>query len=357
MALNMHQLLKELVESNASDLHIHTATPPQVRVNSKLVPLDYPVLSIADTKPLVYSLLSPEEIKEFETRKELDKSYSIEGLSRFRMNVFYQRGAVCASLRSIPLTIPSFDELGLPTEQLVDICRKQKGLVLVTGATGVGKTTTLAAIVDRINTERHCHIVTVEDPIEYAHANKKAIVSQREVGVDTLTFPDALKYVLRQDPDVILIGEMRDLETIQAALNIAETGHLVFATLHTSDCIQTINRIIDVFPAGQQEQVRTQLSFVLLATISQQLIPRMDGKGRALAVEIMMSNYAVRTLIRELKIHQIFSIIQTGQTEGMKTMNQSLYELYKQGLISYQESAARVTDVEDFKRFFKGGHT
>ncbi len=354
MALNMTELLNEMVDRGASDLHIHTDSPPQLRIYSRLNPFKPTKSSPDETKALIYSILSPEEIKEFESRKELDKSFGIEGTSRFRMNVYYQRSTVCASIRAIPYGIPSFDELGLPEEQLIRICRSQKGLVLVTGATGSGKTTTLASVIDRINSERDCHVVTVEDPIEYVHTNKKALISQREVGSDTHSFNDALKYVMRQDPDVILIGEMRDLETIQAALNIAETGHLVFATLHTSDSVQSVNRIIDVFPSFTQAQVRTQLSFVLLATLTQQLIPLSDRPGRCLAAEIMVANFAVRAMIREEKVHQIFSLIQTGLKEGMKTMNQSLYELYRDGHLTYKDAAARVTDPEDFKRFFKG---
>ncbi|MFH2138841.1 MAG: type IV pilus twitching motility protein PilT [Candidatus Omnitrophota bacterium] len=357
MTLKIETLAKIMVERRASDLHIHVDSPPQIRVDSKLVKLEYPSLTEDDCKTMIYLLLTTDEIKQFEDKKELDKSYDLGDIGRFRVNVFYHRRAVCASLRVIPKEISGFRALGLPEEQFLQICRSQRGLVLVTGATGVGKTTTLSAMIDHINSERHCHIVTVEDPVEFVHLNKKSLVSQREIGTDTDSYSGALKYVLRQDPDVILIGEMRDVETIQAALNIAETGHLVFATLHTSDCVQTINRIIDVFPASQQSQVRTQLSFVLLATVSQQLIPRSDENGRALAVEIMISNFGIRAMIREEKIHQIFSLIQTGQKDGMKTMNQSLFELYKQGLISYQEAALHVTDHDDFKRFFKHSST
>jgi len=355
MLPTMETLLKIMLERGASDLHVHSDTPPQIRVKSKLEALDYPVLSGDDCKSLVYSQLSVDEIAQFEQKKELDKGYGENmGLaSRFRMNVFYHRGSVCAAIRALPVEIPDFKELGLPEEQMELICRCKKGLVLVTGATGVGKTTTLASIIKRINSERHCHIVTVEDPIEVIHSNNHSVITQRQIGEDTYSFAAALKYVLRQDPDVILIGEMRDLETIQAALNIAETGHLVFSTLHTSDCVQTINRIIDVFPPSHQSQVRTQLSYVLLATISQHLLPTADGSGMALAAEIMMANFGIKAMIRENKVHQVFSLIQTGQKEGMKTMNQALYELYKQGLISYQEASAHVTDSEDFKRFFK----
>lgn len=355
MIPTMDTLLKIMLERGASDLHVHSNTPPQIRVNAKLIALDLPVLSPDDCKSLIYSQLTVDEIALFEKKKELDKGYGDKaGLaSRFRMNVFYHRGSVCAAIRALPIEIPDFKALGLPEEQMEAICRCQKGLVLVTGATGVGKTTTLASVIKRINSERYCHIVTVEDPIEVIHTDERSIVTQRQIGEDTHSFAAALKYVLRQDPDVILIGEMRDLETMQAALNIAETGHLVFSTLHTSDCVQTINRIIDVFPASHQAQVRTQLSYVLLATISQQLLPTADGSRMCLAAEIMMASFGVRAMIRENKVHQVFSLIQTGQKEGMKTMNQALYELYKQGMISYQDASAHVTDSEDFKRFFK----
>ncbi|MCK4994773.1 MAG: type IV pilus twitching motility protein PilT [Candidatus Omnitrophica bacterium] len=358
MAITMDLLLQIMMKRGASDLLVHSHTPPQIRLHSKMTALDFPVLSPQDSKSIIYSQLTDEEIKNFEERKELDKGYGFvdDDLSaRFRMNVFYHRGAVCAAIRSVPTKIPSFEELGLPDEQMSAICRHRSGLVLITGATGAGKTTTLAALINRLNNECHCHIVTVEDPIEVVHKNINCVISQRQVGEDTHTFGDALKYVLRQDPDVILIGEMRDLETIQAALNIAETGHLVFASLHTSDCVQTINRIIDVFPSSQQPQVRTQLSYVLLATLSQQLMPNTAGDGRCLAYEIMLENFAIKAMIREEKVHQIFSSIQTGGKDGMRTMNQSLYELYKQGKITYQEASAHVTDNDDFKRFFKGG--
>ncbi len=357
MAITMDSLLQIMIERGASDLLVHSHTPPQIRVNSRLTPLDFPELTAEESKSIIYAHLTEDEIKRFEEKKELDKGYGSADSklsSRFRINVFYHRGAVCAAIRSIPLRIPSFEELGLPDEQMSAICRSRRGLVLITGATGTGKTTTLAALINKINLERNCHIVTVEDPIEVVHKNINSVISQRQVGEDTHSFADALKYVLRQDPDVILIGEMRDLETIQAALNIAETGHLVFATLHTADCVQTINRIIDVFPAAQQPQVRTQLSYVLLATVSQQLIRNSDGDGRCLAYEIMLENFGIKAMIREEKVHQIFSSIQTGAKDGMRTMNQSLYELYKKGKITYQEASAHVTDSDDFKRFFKG---
>ena len=349
----MSQLLKMLIERNGSDLHIGAHTPPHFRIDEKMIPLDDQALTPKETKDLVYSILSPEEIETFEREKELDRSFEIEGLSRFRMNVFFQRAFVGTAIRVIPFKILSFSECGLPVKITTELSRKPKGLVLVTGATGSGKSTTLASIIDKINEERSSHIITVEDPIEFVHKNKMAVVDQREVGQDTKTFAKALKHVLRQDPDVILIGEMRDLETIEAALTIAETGHLVFATLHTSDAVQTVNRIIDVFPAHQQQQVRTQLSFVLAGILSQQLIPRVGGSGRVLGVEVMLATPAIKSMVREQKVHQIYSLIQTGQREGMRTMNQSIYDLYSQKLISYEDAISRSTSPEDLIRLFK----
>jgi twitching motility protein PilT len=279
-------------------------------------------------------------------------SFGIEGLSRFRLNVYQQRGAVGCAIRRIPFEIMSLQECGLPIEIVTKLCHKPKGLILVTGATGSGKSTTLAAMINMINQERHCHIITVEDPIEYTFKNIKAVIEQREVGGDTHSFGEGLRHVLREDPDVILIGEMRDLETIQSALNIAETGHLVFATLHTSDSVQTVNRIVDVFTAHQQQQVRTQLSFVLLAILAQQLIPRPSG-GRVLATEVLIANHAVRSLIREAKGHQIYSVIQTAKKEGMRTMNQALYELCLNGVIAQEEAMLRTTEPQDLERLFK----
>ncbi len=353
MSHDMSDLLKMLIERNGSDLHLGANTPPHFRIDEKMIPLDDQALTPKETKELVYSILSPEEIETFEREKELDRSFEIEGMSRFRMNVFFQRGLVGTAIRVIPFKILSFAECGLPVKVTTDLSRKPKGLVLVTGATGSGKSTTLASVVDKINEERSCHIITVEDPIEFVHKNKMAVVDQREVGQDTKTFAKALKHVLRQDPDVILIGEMRDLETIEAALTIAETGHLVFATLHTSDAVQTVNRIIDVFPSHQQQQVRTQLSFVLAGIISQQLIPRVGGSGRVLGVEVMLATPAIKSMVREQKVHQIYSLIQTGQREGMRTMNQSIYDLYTQKLISYEDAISRSTSPEDLIRLFK----
>lgn len=344
---NLYQLLQTMIEKGASDLHITTGTPPQIRVDGQLVPLNLPALNPAETKQLVYSILTDAQKHRFEEENELDLSFGLKGLSRFRANVFMQRGAVAAAIRTIPFKIMTFEELGLPAI-VNDLVKRPRGLVLVTGPTGSGKSTTLAAMIDKINSERHEHIVTVEDPIEYLHSHKKSIVNQREVNADTKAFKAALKYILRQDPDVVLIGEMRDLETIEATLTIAETGHLSFATLHTNSCAQTINRIIDVFPPHQQPQVRAQLSFVLEGVISQQLLPRASGQGRVLALEIMIPNAAIRNLIREDKVHQIYSTMQTGQAKyGMQTMNQSLADLYQRRLITYEEAIGRSSIPEE----------
>lgn len=344
---SLHDLLHTMIEKGASDLHITTGSPPQLRVDGKLVPLDHPPLSPAETKAMCYSVLTDAQKHKFEENNELDLSFGIKGLSRFRANIFMQRGAVAGAFRTIPFKIMSFHELGLP-DIVNELVRKPRGLILVTGPTGSGKSTTLAAMVDRINSERHDHIVTVEDPIEYLHPHKKCIVNQREVNADTNSFETALKYVLRQDPNVVLIGEMRDLETIRAALTISETGHLTLATLHTNSCAQTINRIIDVFPPHQQEQIRVQLSFVIEGIMSQQLLPRASGHGRVLALEILIPNPAIRNLIREDKIHQIYGIMQTGQTKsGMQTMNQSLYDLYQRRLITYDDALGRSSVPEE----------
>lgn len=353
MPKDINALLKLMVEKNASDLHITANWPAHIRIDEKLIAADDRVLSPDEAKDLVYSILNKAQIAKFERDLELDISFELIGISRYRVNVFKQRGAVGASIRLIPYKIWTFEECGLPLNVTTSLCKKPKGLVLLTGATGSGKSTSLASMINWINNDRPCHIITIEDPVEFVHTNKKAIIEQREVYSDTHTFPAALKHVLRQDPDVILIGEMRDLETIESALIIAETGHLVFATLHTSDCVQTINRIVDVFPSHQQQQIRTQLSFVLLGVLSQQLIPREGASGRVLAVEILLSNPALRSLIRESKIHQVYSVMQTSQKEGMKTMNQALYELYQRKLISYEEAFARTTDPDDLARIFK----
>ena len=338
---SIYDLLKIMTEKGASDLHITTASPPRLRVDGKLVPLDHPPLTPVDTKSLCYSILTDAQKHKFEENNELDLSFGVKGLSRFRGNIFMQRGAVAGAFRTIPFEIKTFKDLGLP-EVVNDLVKKPRGLILCTGPTGSGKSTTLAAMVDRINAERYEHIITVEDPIEYLHGHKKCLINQREVNADTSSFKAALKYVLRQDPDVVLIGEMRDLETIEAALTVSETGHLTLATLHTNSAVQTINRVIDVFPPHQQEQIRVQLSFVLEGVLSQQLIAKKSGKGRVLAIELLVPNPAIRNLIREDKIHQIYSMMQTGQSKfGMQTMNQSLIELYTKGHISYEDAIGR----------------
>ena len=341
MAATMHDLLTIMIERGASDLHITTGTPPQIRLHGKLTPLtQFERLTPQDTQRLAYSVLNEGQKQKFEEDNELDLSFGIQGLARFRCNVYRQRGAVAAAIRVIPIKIRSFEELGLPAvvEQLAD---RPKGLILVTGPTGSGKSTTLAAMVDKINNERNEHIMTIEDPIEFVHHHKKCLVNQREVFSDTQSFKNALKYILRQDPDVVLVGEMRDLETIAAALTIAETGHLTLGTLHTNSCAQTINRIIDVFPTSQQSQVRAQLSLVLEGVLSQQLIPTADGRGRVMALEIMVTTPAIRNLIREEKIHQIYSMVQAGSKVGMQTMSQSLAELVRAGRVSKEEALAR----------------
>jgi twitching motility protein PilT len=343
-------MLKELIERGGSDLHITTNSPPQIRVDGKLISLDMPPLNPVETKQLCYSVLTETQKHKFEEENELDLSFGVKGLSRFRSNVFVQRGAVAGVFRTIPFKILTFEELGLPPIA-AELAYKPRGLVLVTGPTGSGKSTTLASIIDKINCERHDHIVTIEDPIEYLHPHKNCLVNQREVGSDTRSFKHALKYVLRQDPDVVLVGEMRDLETIEAALTLAETGHLCFATLHTNSCVQTINRIVDVFPPYQQTQIRAQLSFSLEGVLSQTLIPRASGKGRILALEIMIPNPAIRNLIREDKLHQIYSQMQVGQDKfGMQTMNQSLFNLHQRRLISLEDALGRSTDPDELKQ-------
>lgn len=344
---NLYQLLQQMLENGASDLHITTGCPPQMRLNGHLVPMNYPVLGPAETKQLIYSVLTDAQKHRYEEENELDLSFGLKGLSRFRANVFTQRGAAAAAIRVIPVQTKTIEELGLPPV-VGELLKRPRGLILVTGPTGSGKSTTLASMIDRINTERHDHIMTIEDPIEFLHPHKSSLVNQREVTSDTKTFKAALKYILRQDPDVVLIGEMRDLETIEAALTIAETGHLTMATLHTNSCAQTINRIVDVFPPHQQPQVRAQLSFVLEGVLSQQLVPKLNGQGRVMAMEVMVPNPAIRNLIREDKVHQIYSTMQTGQNKfGMQTMNQSLHELYTKRLISYDEALTRSSVPEE----------
>ena len=346
---NLHQLLKAMIEKGASDLHITTGSPPQLRIDGRLVPVKMPFLTSVDTKQLCYSILTDAQKHAFEENNELDLSFGVKGLARFRANLFLQRGAIAAAFRTIPFEILSFEELGVPPS-VAELARRPRGLVLVTGPTGSGKSTTLAAMVDRVNSERNEHIITIEDPIEYLHQHKRCVVNQREVGADTKSFKIALRYILRQDPDVVLIGEMRDLETIEAALTVAETGHLCLATLHTNSAVQTINRIIDVFPAHQQAQVRAQLSFVLEGVISQSLMPRASGSGRCLAIEVMVPNAAIRNLIREDKVHQIYSQMQIGQEKfGMLTMNQSLASLFLRRMITLEDALGRSSDPDELR--------
>jgi twitching motility protein PilT len=341
MAQTLSQMLKEMVDQGGSDLHITTNSPPMVRVDGVLHAIEGPPLTPTQTKQLAYSILTDNQKHRLEESLEIDFSFGIKGMARFRANVFHQRGAIAAAFRRIPYEIRSFRELGLPPV-IERLCEKPRGLVLVTGPTGSGKSTTLAAMIDKVNRERHEHIVTIEDPVEYLHSHQSCIVNQREVNSDTHDFTAALRSALRQDPDVVLIGEMRDLETVGAALRIAETGHLTFATLHTNSAAQTINRVIDIFPAHQQSQVRAQLSFVLEGIICQSLLPRVSGNGRALAMELLIPTPAIRNLIREDKIHQVYGMMQTGQSKhGMMTFNQSLAELYLRRMISLQTALGR----------------
>jgi twitching motility protein PilT len=351
----LSELLRKMIEHGGSDLHITTNSAPMVRVHGVLRALEYQELTPAETKQLAYSVLTDAQKHRFEETLELDFSFGIKGLSRFRANIFNQRGAVGAVFRSIPYEIKSFEELGLPS--VVDkLCDKPRGLILVTGPTGSGKSTTLAAMVDKVNRDRHEHIITVEDPIEYLHGHKGCIVNQREVQADTHSFASALRSALRQDPDVVLIGEMRDLETTETALRIAETGHLTFATLHTNSAASSINRIIDIFPSGQQAQIRTQLSMVLEGIVTQALLPKASGQGRALAMEILVPNAAIRNLIREDKVHQIYSMMQTGQDKfGMQTFNQSLASLYFKKHITLELGMARSSNPEELQDLINRG--
>ncbi len=387
--MNIDELLKDTVDAQASDLHLTVGIPPSIRVWGKLQPLSYPSLSPEDTFQLAYSMLNTFQKQKFEKNWELDLSYAVAGLGRFRVNVYRQRGSVGVASRVIPESIPAMEELNIPMV-LKDLCRLPRGLILVTGPTGHGKSTSLASMIDFINSERAAHIVTIEDPIEYVHHHKKSIVNQRELGFDTQTFPNALRAVLREDPNVIMVGEMRDLETIGAALTIAETGHLVFATLHTANAAQSVDRIVDVFPPHQQQQIRVQLASVLEAVVSQQLLPNVrfverrserrpvaaavrtavsgdgDGErreswpsieevGRVPAVEIMIATPAIRNLIRESKTHQIHTAIQTGAQYGMQTMDQSLFGLYTRRLVSLENALARAIYPDELRKMIERG--
>lgn len=344
--LHITDLLQVVVAREASDLHLTAGTSPVIRLHGHLVRLDeYPVLDGSTIRQMVYSILTQRQREKFEQNLELDLSHSIPGVARFRVNVYFQKDNLGAAFRLIPATIRSASELGLP-QQILEFAKMPRGLVLITGPTGQGKTTTLATLIDQINSEREVHIVTVEDPIEFVHEHKRSIVNQREVGVDTQSFANALRHVLRQDPDVILVGEMRDLETIQIALTAAETGHLVFATLHTQDAAQTVDRIIDVFSPHQQEQVRVQLAASLQGIVTQQLLPLSNGVGRAVAAEVLIATPAVRNLIREGKTHQMHSTMQAGAKFGMQTMDQALADLVKLGKISFEIAQERAHDPQ-----------
>ncbi len=357
MPPTLNQLLKAMVEQGGSDLHVTTNSPPQVRVDGTLRPLNLPPMTPSETKQLAYSILTDNQKHRLEENLEIDLSFGLKGLARFRANIFHQRGAIGAVFRQIPYEIRTFRELALPAI-IERLCEKPRGLILVTGPTGSGKSTTLAAMIDKINRERAEHIVTIEDPVEYLHSHKKCIVNQREVHADTHSFSNALRSALRQDPDVVLVGEMRDLETVESALRIAETGHLTFATLHTNSAAQTINRIIDVFPAHQQAQIRAQLSLVLEGIICQTLMPKATGKGRCMAMEILIPSAAIRNLIREDKIHQIYGMMQAGQAKhGMQTFNQSLASLYFKRMISLPTALARSSVPDELQEMINRGPT
>jgi twitching motility protein PilT len=347
--ITMEELLALLVRQGGSDLHLSVASPPRIRVDGMLLPVDCPSLTPDDTRRLATSVLTSDQIAKLDRELELDCSFGLADQGRFRANVFYQQGSVGAVLRLIPNKIATFEQLGLPKAVCEKICALRAGLVLVTGATGSGKSTSLASMVNHINMTRQGHIVTVEDPVEFVHQHKQCLVNQREVGGDTHTFSRALKSVLRQDPDFILVGELRDLETIEAALTLAETGHLTFGTLHTSDCVQTVNRIVDVFPSHQQQQVRTQLSFTVEAVFCQQLLPLASGRGRALGVEVMLATSAIRALVREGKTHQIYSQIQTGGRLGMNTMAQSLASLVRTGKVRIDDAERALSDPSELR--------
>jgi len=341
--VTLRQLLEEMVHRKASDLHLTAGVPPEFRIDGSITPSEFEVMTPESTAALAYSMMSDEQRKRFETTKELDFSFGIKNLSRYRANVFLQRGVVSMAIRQIPFEILAMEKLGLPPV-VREFTNRPRGLVLLTGPTGSGKSTTLAAMIDKINATRQSHIMTIEDPIEYIHHHKKCIVNQREVGPDTASFPTALKYVLRQDPDIILIGEMRDLETIESALTIAETGHLVFATLHTNSTYEAVNRIVDVFPSDQQRQIYTQLAFTLEGVVTQQLIPRSFGPGRVMCAEVLVCTPAIKAVIREGKTHQIYSLMQAGQKFGMQTMNQALLQAVLDKALNPEDALERCTD-------------
>jgi len=347
-AIHIDELLRDMLNRGASDLHMCVGVPPVVRVDGQLTPLSYAKLTPPDTQRLMYDILSDEQIRRFEERWELDFSYTVHSLARFRVNIFKDKGAIAAAFRLIPAKIPTIRELGLPVV-LEGLTRKPRGLILVTGPTGSGKSTTLAAMINQINNERSTHIISIEDPIEYLHTHKYSIINQRELGQDTKEFAHALRSALREDPDVILVGEMRDLDTMTNAIQAAETGHLVLATLHTSSAAQTVDRIVDSFPSGQQEQIRLMLSNSLEAVLCQQLLPRAGQPGRVCAMEVMIATPAIRNLIREAKSHQITSIIQTSASAGMMTMDQHLCELYQKGLVSFDEVAKVAANPDELK--------
>jgi twitching motility protein PilT len=349
---HIDDLLRCASEMGGSDMHLASFLPPMVRRDGKIGPMPYETAAPRDIQRLVYDILTTDQIEKFERTKELDFSYGVKGLGRYRFNIYRQRGSVGAAMRLIPSTIPTLDSLRLP-DVLRDLTRRHSGLILVTGPTGSGKSTTIASMIDIINTERPVHIMTIEDPIEYLHSHKSGMINQRELGTDTDSFYNALRAILREDPDVILVGEMRDLETISAAITLAETGHLVFATLHTRSAPATIDRIVDVFPAHQQEQIRIQLSTSLEAVVSQQLIPK-PGGGRCCATEIMVATSALRNLIREGKTHQMYSVIETGAQYGMQTMDRTLADMHRSGQIAYDEALSRSIDRESFIRLVKG---
>jgi len=349
MAHSLQALLKAMTDKGASDLHVTAGSPPRLRIDNELVRLQTDPLTPVDTKTLCYSVMNDAQKLRFEEDLEIDFSFGIRGMARFRANVYLQQSCVAGAFRIVPYQIIPLEELGLPPV-VTELCDKPRGLVLVTGPTGSGKSTTLASMIDRINSKMRGHIITVEDPIEFQHQHKNCLINQREIGRDSQSFKRALKYILRQDPDVVLIGEMRDLETIEAALTLAETGHLAFGTLHTNNAIQSINRIVDVFPSHAQSQIRSVLSFVLEGVVTQTLIPKANGQGRALAAEVMVPNAAIRNLIREDKLHQIYSQMQIGQSKfGMQTMNQSLVELYIKKVISLEECLGHSSEVDELK--------